>query len=177
MAQTFCRLILAITLVLASIPGYSRDSLNTQPTWSELNSQQRVILAPFSSSWNNTDNYSRKKWLAIAKRYPSMGTEERVRTQNHMKEWVKLTPEERKRAREKYKSLRRSSPNQKATLKNKWQEYQALPESEKKRLKSVAKHQDKIHPEPKSLTLPLKKKTLSPPTRPLTSPPHFVATP
>ncbi|TBR09404.1 MAG: DUF3106 domain-containing protein [Rugosibacter sp.] len=180
MAQTFRRLILAITLALASIPGYSLDSLNTQntqPTWSELNSQQRVILTPFSSSWNNMDNYSRKKWLAIAKRYPSMETEEKVRTQNHMKEWVKLTPEERKRAREKYKSLKRSSPNQKTTLKNKWQEYQALPESEKNRLKSAAKHQDKTRPVPKSSALSLKKKAFSHPTRPLTSPPHFVATP
>lgn len=181
MAQTFRRLILAIILALASMPGYPLDSStqNTQPTWSELNSQQRIILAPFSSSWNAMDHYSQKKWLAIAKRYPSMENEEKVRTQNHMKEWVGLTPEERKRAREKYKSLRRSSPNQKATLKDKWQEYQALPESEKNRLKSAAKNQDKTRPVsmPKSSTLSFKKKASSHPTHPLTSPHHFVATP
>lgn len=176
MAQTLQRLILAITLALASIPGYSLESLNTQPTWSKLSSQQRAILTPFSTSWNNMDSYSRKKWLAIAKRYPSMETEEKIRTQSHMTEWVKLTPEERKRARENYKSLRRSSPNQKATLKNKWHEYQALPESEKSRLKSATKHQDKTRLAPKSPTQSLKK-TFPHPTHPLTSPHHFVATP
>lgn len=177
MAQTFCRLILAITLALASIPGYSLDSLNTPPPWSELSNQQRIILTPFSNSWNNMDAYSRKKWLAIAKRYPSMGTEEKMRTQSHMTEWVKLTPEERKRARENYKSLSRSSPNQKTTLKNKWHEYQALPESEKNRLKSATKHQDKTHPVSKSSALPLKKKTFPHPTHPLTRPQNFVTTP
>lgn len=107
-----------------------------------------------------------------------MGAEEKMRTQSHMAEWVKLTPEERKRAREKYKALKRSSPKQKATLKNKWQEYQALPESEKNRLKAAAKHRNKTRPAPNPSVLLLKKKEAFPhPTHPLTSPPHFVATP
>ena len=158
MAQNIRRLILSIALALAPVSGYSLESLGAHPSWSELSNQQRIILAPFSTSWNNMDAYSRKKWLAIAKRYPSMGTEEKMRTQSHMAEWVKLTPEERKHAREKYKSLSRASPNQKATLKRKWHEYQSLPESEKNRLKSATKHQGKNHPASKASTLPVKKK-------------------
>jgi len=124
------------------------------------------------------DNYSRKKWLSIAKRYPSMGTEEKMRTQSHMTEWVKFTPEERKRAREKYKYLRRASPNQKATLKNKWQEYQALPESEKNRLKTIAKRRNKLRSASNPSALPLNRGEAFPqPTHPLTNSPHFVAAP
>lgn len=177
MAQTFRRLILAITLALASMPGYAFDSSNTQPTWAELSNKQRTILTPLSNSWDSMDNYSRKKWLAIAKRYPSMGVEEQVRTQNHMNEWVKLTPEERKLAREKYKFLQQSSPKQKATLKNKWQEYQALPESEKIRLKSEAKSQRKTRSAPKQSVLPLKKKISPYPTHPIIKPSHSATAP
>ena len=179
MAQTFRRLILAITVALAAIPGYSLDLLNqqsTSPNWSALNSQQREILAPLSGSWDSMDKHSRNKWLAIANRYPSMTAEEKIRTQTHISEWVKLSPQEHKIARERYKVLKHSSPSQKAKLKHKWREYQALPENEKKHLKSTTSQPDQARTllEPSS---PLKKKPLSHSVRPLTKPPYPIATP
>jgi hypothetical protein len=159
-----------------SISGYPLDSLNTPPHWSELSNEQKIVLAPFSDSWNSMDAYSRRKWLAIAKRYPAMGAEEKIRTRNHMTEWVKLTPEERKRAREKYKLMNRSSPNKKATLTKKWREYQSLPNSERRRLRSAAQNQSKAVSAKQPPTQPFKK-TLPHPTHPLTSPHHLDATP
>lgn len=138
MARPYFLIGLTITLFLTSVPGYAFTSQQVQPAWSELDANQQRILAPLAARWNGMDNFRRKKWLAIAQRYPSMGQEEQIRTQHHMAEWVKLTPEERKLAREKYKSIQRASPEKKAGIKQKWQEYQGLPENEKLRLKTEA---------------------------------------
>ncbi len=123
------------------------------------------------------DAFRRKKWLAIARRYPSMGKEEQMRTQRHMAEWVKLTPEERKLAREKYKSMRQTSPEKKAAVKQKWQEYQELPESEKARLKTEAMRQKKARPGHAKTPAPLKKRAGQYPPHPIIKTPHPDANP
>jgi hypothetical protein len=171
MARPYFLITLTIALFLTSVPGYAFTSQQVQPSWSELDANQQRILAPLATRWNGMDNFRRKKWLAIAQRYPSMGQEEQIRTQHHMAEWVKLTPEERKLAREKYKSIRRTSPEKKARIKQKWQEYQGLPENEKLRLKAEAARRKSV---PKTRAKPIssaKRNSSPPPATPLSDTP------
>lgn len=176
MARPHFLVILTIALFLTSVPGYAFASQQVHPSWSELDANQQRILAPLAARWDGMDDFRRKKWLAIAQRYPSMGQEEQIRTQRHMAEWVKLTPEERKLAREKYKSIQRKSPEKKARIKKKWQEYQGLPENEKLRLKAEAarkKNAPKTQLKPIS---PTKRNSSPPPATPLSNTPSPDAT-
>jgi hypothetical protein len=139
MARARFRLILAVAFWLASplsqaaiVPPLS------QPSWSELNSEQKRILAPLSSEWDGMEGFRRKKWLGIAQRYQSMAPDEQARMQRRMTDWAKLTPDERKRARDKYKSLQKAPADKKEAVKLKWKEYKELPESERNRLKAEA---------------------------------------
>jgi len=135
MARARVRLIVAVGILLAApfchaviVPPLS------QPSWSELNAEQKRVLAPLSGEWDKMEGFRRKKWLGIALRYQSLTPDEQVRMQKRMTDWTKLTPDERKQARARYKSLRKAPPEKKEAVKLKWQEYKELPESEKARL-------------------------------------------
>jgi len=139
MARARFGLILAVALWLASPLGHAVIVPPlSQPSWAELNAEQKRVLAPLSTEWDKMDGFRRKKWLGIAQRYPSLSAEEQTRMQRRMTDWAKLTPDERKRARDKYKSLQQATPEKKESVKLKWQEYKELPESEKSRLKAEA---------------------------------------
>src|SRR5487761_2336497 len=43
-----------------------------QPSWAELSPQQRTILAPLALEWDKLASYRRKKWLGVARQYPSL---------------------------------------------------------------------------------------------------------
>lgn len=149
MARARFGLILAVALWLASPHGHAvLVPPLSQPSWVELNAEQRRVLAPLAVEWDKMDGFSRKKWLGIAKRYQSLSAEEQVRMQRRMTDWAKLTPDERKRARDKYKSLQKDPPERKEAVKLKWQEYKELPESEKTRLKAEATQKPTARPAP-----------------------------
>lgn len=149
MARARFRLVLAVALWLAAPLGHAviLPPLS-QPSWAELNAEQKRVLAPLAAEWDKMNGFHRKKWLGIVKRYPSLSAEEQVRMQRRMTDWAKLTPEERKRAREKYKALQKNAPEQKEAVKLKWQEYKELPESEKIRLKAEATQKPTPRPAP-----------------------------
>ncbi len=131
--------VVAVALGLLSFqPAHAVVPPIKQPSWVELNTEQREILAPLAGEWDQLEFWRRKKWLAIAERYPSMKAEEQARIQKRMVDWVKLSPEERTRAREKFKNLQKASPERKETMKQKWQEYKDLPDEEKQRLQAEA---------------------------------------
>ena len=149
MARARFGLVLAVAFWLATplshaaiVPPLS------QPSWSELNGEQKRILAPLSGEWDKMEGFRRKKWLGIAQRYQSMAPDEQARTQRRMTDWAKLTPDERKRARERYKSLQKAPAEKKEAVKLKWQEYKELPESEKIRLKAEASRKPTPRPVP-----------------------------
>ncbi|MCX7168204.1 MAG: DUF3106 domain-containing protein [Rhodocyclales bacterium] len=157
MARARFGLILAVALWLASPLGHAVIVPPlSQPSWSELNAEQKRILAPLSAEWDKLDGFRRKKWLGIAQRYRSLSAEEQARMQRRMTDWAKLTPDERKRARDKYKSLQQATPEKKESVKLKWQEYKELPESEKSRLKAEATQKPTPRPAPsrKATALP-----------------------
>jgi hypothetical protein len=131
-----------IALLLAvSFPAHA---LITFPTtsWAELSSEQKIILAPLSRDWDAMELQRQMKWLGIAQRYSSMTPDEKVRTQDRMKEWARLSPMERRVARDGFASIQRAPQevrgNMKETIKQQWQIYQELPESEKARLRMEA---------------------------------------
>lgn len=172
MARARFGLILAVALWLAAPLGHAITVTPlSQPSWIELTTEQRSILAPLATEWDKMEGFRRKKWIGIAKRYPSMSVDEQARVQRRMIEWAKLTPDERKRARDKYLALQKAAPEQKESVKLKWQEYKELPESERSRLKAEAAAKPTPRPAPSKqpvATKPLVSPTNPPPARPAT---------
>ena len=78
--------------VLADLPTTVLIGTLPQPAWSQLTTQQKIILAPLANEWEGMENVRKKKWLGIADRYPSMKPDEQLRTQERMREWARLTP-------------------------------------------------------------------------------------
>ena len=153
MARTRFGLILAIALWLVSPPGHAIiPPPLPQPSWAELNPEQKRVLAPLATEWDKMEGFRRKKWIGIAQRYASLSADEQARVQRRMTDWAKLTPDERRRAREKYKSLQKAPREKKDSVKLKWQEYKELPESEKARLKAEAARKPKSRPAPSKPT-------------------------
>ncbi|MDP2826419.1 MAG: DUF3106 domain-containing protein [Sulfuritalea sp.] len=174
MARARFGLILAVALWLASPLGHAVIVPPlSQPSWAELNAEQKRVLAPLSTEWDKMDGFRRKKWLGIAQRYQSLSADEQARMQRRMTDWAKLTPDERKRARDKYKSLQKDPPEKKEAVKLKWQEYKELPESEKSRLKAEATRKPTPRPAPSKQAVASPK----PPTVPSSPPPVEPAAP
>ena len=117
-----------------------------QPAWAELTQEQKLILAPLSRDWNSMEAFRKKKWLGIAKRYPTMKPEEQARVQRRMQDWASLTPEQRTQARAQYKTLKTAPPEKKEAIKQKWEQYKEVPGEERKRLaEKAAKRSAKPH--------------------------------
>ena len=102
------------------------------PRWETLAPGQQQILTPLAGEWDRLDPASRKRWLGVAKRYPSMTPLGQKRVQTRMTKWAALTPQQREEARANYKTMKRKrgSPE----LKSEWQRYQALPAKEREAL-------------------------------------------
>ena len=74
MAKTLVALIASICIALsaAAAETKSQPKKPSRPTWSELTPPQQQVLAPLQSHWDQLDSTRRKKWVAIANRYPTM---------------------------------------------------------------------------------------------------------
>lgn len=154
-----------------------------QPSWAELSLEQKQILAPLSRDWDKLDAVRKKKWLGIAKRYPSMKPEEQARMQRRMQDWAALTPDQRSQVRSQYKNLKIAPPETKQAIREKWERYKELPEAEKKRLaEKAAKRSGKsgtakplgLAPKPKSVATSIQLDP-PPPAAALVTPPEIPA--
>ena len=109
------------------------------PGWTELSAVERDILKPLAPSWNALTPGHKSKWRQMAKSYPSLPTEEQVKMQGRMKEWVALSPQQRAQARLNFAKTKELSkeltPEEKIA---KWQAYQALSEEERRSLAAKA---------------------------------------
>lgn len=110
-----------------------------QPAWMQLSPPQKAALAPLVNEWEQMDNLHRKKWLGIADRFAGMKPDEQQRTQDRMREWVKLTPEQRSKVRDSYKDFKQLPPEQKQLVRQKWEAYANLPAEEKQRVRESGK--------------------------------------
>lgn len=121
--------------VRAAPPLPAVIAVPTQPAWKDLNSEQKRVLAPLLSDWDQMENFRRKKWLGIAERYPKMKPEAQRRVDERMRQWVGMTPEQRAKVRSDYKAFSQLPPEKKAAIQKKWLDYSSLSEEEKVRLK------------------------------------------
>jgi hypothetical protein len=101
------------------------------PPWASLNVAQQQALAPLQRDWVGLDTNRKQKWLAVAARFPTLPQEERLRVQQRMTEWTRLTSPERDKARLGFTEARKVTPDERRA---KWQAYQALPEAERRSL-------------------------------------------
>jgi hypothetical protein len=126
MAKAWIALIAWLCLALPAAEAQIRSERgrSTPPAWSELTPEQQGILAPLSKEWAGLDATRRKKWIAIAKRYPKMTPQAQERLQKRMVEWAKLTPEQRRAARERYQQIKSLPPDQRRQIDRQWRAYQ-----------------------------------------------------
>src|SRR5688572_29298279 len=112
----------------------AKAKAQVRPAWAELTAEQQQILAPLKADWESLEPERRRKWIGVAKRYPSMTARGQERVQRRMQTWAKLTPEQRRQARETYKQIVKVPPEKRAKLREHWAEYQQLPEHERENL-------------------------------------------
>lgn len=96
------------------------------------------MLAPLHDDWQDLDGSRKRKWIAIANRYPQLSADEQSRVQRRMKEWASLSPEQRANARDFYRDLEKLTPEAKQTVREKWEAYQQLPEDRRRQLATSA---------------------------------------
>lgn len=125
-----------VAAVLISGNVLAQPKKKSPPTWAELPPAQQKILAPLAGEWDRLDAANRKRWLGVAKRYPTMTPVGQKRTHSRMEKWARLTPKQRDEARAKYRKIKQKED---ADLRTKWQQYQALPKRERQALTAPAK--------------------------------------
>lgn len=139
MAQKFAGALILFLALCAPVGATTSPAVVVtppQPNWVALTPPQKFALSPLASDWDKLENYQRKKWLGIARRFPDLKPEEQQRLQERMRDWVRLTPAERATARENYKAYAKLPADKRQALQQKWQEYQSLPEDERQRLQA-----------------------------------------
>lgn len=134
------------TTVFATPPTSAIIGTPPQPAWTQLPPQQKNILAPLAKDWDELESISKKKWLGIADRYPSMRPDEQQRMQDRMREWARLSPTERTKVRDTYKDFKQLPPEQKQVVKQKWDAYSNLPADERDRIRSSGKSSKLLAP-------------------------------
>ena len=126
MAKTLFALTVCLCLAFPAFAAQNKTDAKkpVRPAWSELTPAQQKVLAPLSAEWNAMDATRRKKWVAIAERYPKMKPQEQQRLQKNMADWAKLTPAQRKVARDKYQTLKKLPPDKRREVAAQWKQYQ-----------------------------------------------------
>lgn len=121
---------MAPTRSSAPIPAPRKPSTPAAgPQWNELNGSQRAVLEPIAPLWNDLGEVRKRKWLVIARNYPSLPPAEQAKLHQRMIEWASLTRQQRDQARLNYQAIRKVPPDQRAAQ---WEAYQALSPEEKR---------------------------------------------
>lgn len=123
----------AVLLVLAAAvvaiptwaggPARSTHAPSERPAWSDLNAEQRHLLAAFESQWNGWPAAEKRVWLALAGRFPEMPPAEQLKARQRIRQWALLTPEQRRVARANY-GLAKRLPEQERV--EQWHRYQGM---------------------------------------------------
>lgn len=103
--------------------------------WQKLVPAHRQALAPLERDWPHLEQQQKLKWIELAQRMPTMPADERLRIQERMADWARMTPVERGQARLRYLQARRTSPDDRGA---RWEDYQALPTEQKHQLAAKA---------------------------------------
>jgi hypothetical protein len=103
----------------------------SKPAWQDLTPAQQLSLKPLAATWNTLGEAHKRKWIAIARNYPTLAPAEQEKLHSRMTEWVSLSQQQRAQARMNFAQSKRLTPTQKAAT---WQAYQALSPEEKQKL-------------------------------------------
>lgn len=109
--------------------------ISPKPAWQNLTPAQQLSLKPLAANWGTLGEGQRRKWIAIAKNYPSLAPAEQLKLHSRMTDWVSLSPQQRGQARLNFAQSKQIAPTQKA---DKWQAYQSLSPQEKQKLAIAA---------------------------------------
>ncbi len=113
----------------------ARVAVKGGPAWAALSPAERTNLQPLQRDWAYIDESQKRKWLEMAVRMPAMRPDERVRIQERMTEWARLSPQERGRVRLGFQEATLAAPQDR---KAQWEAYQALPPERKQELAARA---------------------------------------
>jgi len=101
------------------------------PRWSDLKAEQREILQPLRSLWPTLEENRKRKWLAIAKNFPTLSPQAQQIAQDRMRDWAAMTPAQRYQARLHFAQSQQLTTDEKVA---KWEAYQSLNNEEKNKL-------------------------------------------
>ena len=101
------------------------------PKWSELSPPQQDHLKPLQQLWPSLEENRKRKWLAIAKTFPTLSPQAQATAQERMREWAALSPAQRSQARLNFAQSQQLSTDEKLA---KWEAYQSLNDEEKQNL-------------------------------------------
>lgn len=109
--------------------------VSSKPTWQDLTPAQQLSLKPLAANWNTLGEAQKRKWIAIARNYPTLAPTEQAKLHSRMTDWVSLSQQQRDQARLNFAESKQLAPTQKAA---KWQAYQSLSPEEKHKLATAA---------------------------------------
>lgn len=101
------------------------------PQWKDLSASQQECLKPLQELWPDLEENRKRKWLAIAKTFPTLSPQAQAIAQERMREWAALSPYQRSQARLNFAQSQQLTADEKLA---KWEAYQSLNEEEKQSL-------------------------------------------
>jgi hypothetical protein len=121
--------------VPASAQQVIAPPVTAEVSWNSLSADQKIALAPLSSTWSTLSDGHRRKWMAIAQSYPKLSDADKEKMRSRMVEWAALTPKDREQARLNFAKTKSVEQSERASN---WEAYQALSPEEKQKLASSA---------------------------------------
>jgi Protein of unknown function (DUF3106) len=118
------------------LPATAISAVVAPQTWSALSKSQQLALAPLEKPWGGLSEGQKRKWLAIAKTYPTLGVPEQEKMHSRMAEWAALSPKDRELARLNFAQSKTVTQSDRAAN---WEAYQALSPGERQKLAEGAK--------------------------------------
>lgn len=103
--------------------------------WNDMKPAQQASLRPLERDWSTLDMRSKRKWLELSGRFPTLTPPEQARIQERMTAWSKMTPRERGEARIHFQQATQLPAQDRQA---RWDAYQALSPQQKQQLAARA---------------------------------------
>jgi hypothetical protein len=120
----------AVAQTIVPERGASLSSMvSAVPMWNQLSDTQQQSLMPLASGWDSFSDAHRRKWIALAENYHTIGQFERDKLHSRMVKWASLKPRERALARLNFAVTKKlANPDRTAN----WGAYKALSAEERR---------------------------------------------
>ena len=124
----------AETLADAAVPAATASPVLppiTAPKWADLAENEKQVLQPLATVWDDMSTTRRRKWRSIVKNYAQLSPADQSKLSARMQEWALLSTKERQLARLNFAQSKNLNPQQ---LASGWEAYQSLSEADRKAL-------------------------------------------